>query len=356
MDLLLLPLPYRNAALVVLGVWAWYLNLRGLEGANIDVASMLKIQSGKLSRRVLRTALALTAVLTCSIGLFWIQIKSWTGKGHELPTSASALDVLPFLTLILIVVLLLFPGRSPGHHRFWVVFSRIALGRIDVPTRLGDILLADGLISYARVLGDVGVVFCELKGGQTLLGLPDRTCGSLTFIPFLTVIPSLIRLRQCFIELKLTGNKTHLYNFIKYGTSLPAAAFAVLHRAGWNCFGLWILAQMINSGYSLFWDITKDWGLSLNLPDGRLRKDADLHFNKALYQMAIVVDVMLRFAFLLKLSSTYSYLTEVEGGMFVFTFLELFRRWIWVFFRVENEWANQPQEIRLKSLPVTEQN
>ena len=32
---------------------------------------------------------------------------------------------------------------------------------------------------------------------------------------------------------------------------------------------------------------------------------------------------------------------DLEGGIWVMELLEVFRRWVWVFFRVETEWVRQ---------------
>ena len=48
---------------------------------------------------------------------------------------------------------------------------------------------------------------------------------------------------------------------------------------------------------------------------------------------------MLRFTWSLKLSPHLYRFSDVEGGVFTVESLEVFRRWIWLFFRVEAEWG-----------------
>ena len=67
--------------------------------------------------------------------------------------------------------------------------------------RQGDILLADVLTSYAKVLGDLFVSGCMfLSPGISSTDKPDRNCGGAYMVPLIISIPSLIRLRQCLIE------------------------------------------------------------------------------------------------------------------------------------------------------------
>lgn len=51
----------------------------------------------------------------------------------------------------------------------------------------------------------------------------------------------------------------------------------------------------------------------------------------------IAVDLLLRFAWALKLSPHLEHFYDIEGGIFLLELLEVFRRFLWVFFRVETE-------------------
>ena len=65
----------------------------------------------------------------------------------------------------------------------------------------GDILLADVLTSYAKVLGDFFVSGCMfMSPGISSTDKPDRNCGGAYMVPLIISIPSMIRLRQCLIE------------------------------------------------------------------------------------------------------------------------------------------------------------
>ncbi|PWN51523.1 EXS-domain-containing protein, partial [Violaceomyces palustris] len=55
------------------------------------------------------------------------------------------------------------------------------------------------------------------------------------------------------------------------------------------------------------------------------------------YKLAIALDLVLRFMWSLKLSSHLHQMVELESGVFVLEALEIFRRWCWVFLRVEWE-------------------
>lgn len=108
-----------------------------------------------------------------------------------------------------------------------------------------------------------------------------------------------------------------------------------------------LLFVFLNSFYSFYWDIAKDWDLTLfssasvrNNPEHPwgLRRHTQFHV-KEMYYGAIVIDLMLRCTWSFKLSPHLDHFNDLEGGIFVMEFLEVLRRWMWIFFRVETEWG-----------------
>jgi len=103
------------------------------------------------------------------------------------------------------------------------------------------------------------------------------------------------------------------------------------------------IASFINSSYSFWWDVVKDWDMSLF---SQSRSDSShpygVRFNRCfhsdrLYHFVIIADLALRFSWLWRIIPGFSWLPETEFGLFVLMFLEVARRWMWVFFRVEAE-------------------
>lgn len=76
-----------------------------------------------------------------------------------------------------------------------------------------------------------------------------------------------------------------------------------------------------------------------------LRFRRHLHFShRILYVGAMLIDFVLRTTWSLKLSSHLS-IKQLEGSIIIMEFLEIFRRWIWVFFRLESEWVKRSQVV-----------
>jgi len=127
--------------------------------------------------------------------------------------------------------------------------------------KFGDVLLADALTSYARPLSELYIAFYMLFTGQSTIGKIDRT-SSYIAAALIMAVPFAIRLRQCLID----GQRA---NALKYATAFPAIALSTLMRTDHSyigqgtLFNLWMFAALANALYSFYWDVTRDWDLTL---------------------------------------------------------------------------------------------
>ncbi|KAK7744816.1 protein-ER retention protein [Diatrype stigma] len=399
------PLPYRVAFIVVLAVWAWGANLQYLHLVKIDVPALIRYPGRSSPHHpphhlsTYRFATVLSALLAFALLLFWVFT-------HRDPVLVVAWDWLPVTYLGLLLALLLAPlplplpgaffsGRHHGSYnynghghslshdlsgagrsRLRSMLRRIAVGGIAEAKdgKFGDILLADVLTSYAKVLADLYVALCmflrpDERGDGGATARPDRACGGTLVVPLVLVAPSAIRLRQCLIEYGRArrggaGGGQHLANALKYASAFPVIIFATLQRnhaqpadggadahgsqeEARSYFRLWVAACVVNSLYSFYWDVAKDWDLTLF--DGQALRSAlshpfglrrRLHVGPpALYYAVIAMDLLLRCTpWAVKLSGRLGRYADAEGALFALEFLEVFRRWVWIFFRVETEW------------------
>ncbi|KAL8732454.1 MAG: hypothetical protein Q9181_003937 [Wetmoreana brouardii] len=389
---LILPLPYRIAFILVLGVWAWGLNLHYLFLLKIDVPSLIKYPSRSpynslpAHRRTYAFATIITLPLLLSLLFFWTLTR---GR----PSSVLAWDIIPQSYLFLLLLLFLIPyKRLPapnGRYRFLATLKRISIGGIAETQdgKFGDILLADVLTSYAKVLGDLFVSLCMfLTSGRSSTDKPDRGCGGKYVVPIIIAIPGMIRLRQCMIEYNRVRSNPqpmpgsgwggqHLANALKYSSAFPVVILSALQRgydpnkiglSETGIFRLWLFAVFVNSLYSFYWDVAKDWDLTLfaSIPSlispspptspsplsprslhpsepphpWGLRRHTHFH-TPQIYYTAIIIDFLLRFTWSLKLSPHLDHWNDLEGSIFVMELLEVARRWVWIFFRVETEWV-----------------
>jgi hypothetical protein len=333
-----------------------------------DVPALIRYPSTPISRHAphhvstYRLATVLTIPLALSLLLFW-------ALTHGSKQAVLQWQILPQSFLVFLALCFVLPVKQMsrgGRSRFIATLRRVSLGGLaEVQDgKFGDILLADVLTSYAKVLGDLFVSTCMVFS-STSTARPDRQCGGAYLVPLIISIPSIIRLRQCLIEFvrvqrdphasKGWGGQ-HLANALKYASAFPVVILSALqrgydpkkiHMSETGLFRLWLFFVFFNSFYSFYWDVAKDWDLSLFSLE-RKRNDPEYPYGlrrhryfhaRNLYYIAIVVDLALRCTWSFKLSPHLDHFNDLEGGIFLMEFLEVFRRWMWIFLRVETEWV-----------------
>ncbi|OQE44766.1 hypothetical protein PENCOP_c002G06351 [Penicillium coprophilum] len=367
---LVFPLPLRVAALLVAGFWGWGLNLQYLAKANIDVPALIKYPARTSSSQrphhtaVYRLATCFTIPLALWFLVFWVATR-------RSPDLVERLDWVPQSVFIILLLILIWPfnrASRSGRIRFLLTLKRISIGGLaeSQDGKFGDILLADALTSYARVIGDLYVSFCMFfTDGLAATSKPNRACGSSIVVPIILAVPSLIRLRQCLTEYyrarrTVTRRETqkatqHLANALKYATAFPVIWMASkmrnynpLELRGYSevsMMRLLFIVSFINSAYSFWWDVVKDWDMTLFSPERRdsghpygLRRYRYFGSDK-MYHYVIIADLALRFSWLWRIVPGLGWIPESESGVWMLMFLEVVRRWMWVFFRTEAEWS-----------------
>ncbi|EMG45603.1 erd1 Protein ERD1 1 [Candida maltosa Xu316] len=266
---------------------------------------------------------------------------------------------------------------SPGQFRIFTTIKRILRGNINsLSMRTNDILISDSLVSFSKVLNDLGLVIWNYWFASDI-----AYNYQLEFM--ILCIPTCIRIKQCWFEYKSTGQKQHLLNLIKYSTGFgPLLVNVMIKRtllkatedeksSGVLLLKLnmlnnwWYLVSAINSTYSFIWDIKMDWNLGMlnSLFEFRnpfyklviLRKQ--LAFPTIVYYFAIVTDFILRFIWVLKIFiineelhsdkikfihvfSTFLFGYDAYSfGYAVIELLEIYRRWVWCFLKLESDWV-----------------
>ncbi|RCK55664.1 Protein ERD1 1 [Candida viswanathii] len=139
--------------------------------------------------------------------------------------------------------------------------------------RTNDILISDSLVSYTKVLNDLGLVIWNYM-------FTSDTAYNYQLEFMILCIPTCIRIKQCWFEYRSTARDSIvkfdkvfyrvwplLVNVLIKRTLLRAtddekssgALLLKLNRLN----NWWYLALAFNSIYSFIWDIKMDWNLEL---------------------------------------------------------------------------------------------
>lgn len=246
--------------------------------------------------------------------------------------------------------------------RIWIVFT----APFHYVT-FADFWLADQLNSLVLALRDIQFLVCFYIMEVDWLQNPEpgsctkhtRTYGIRSII---AVFPAWIRFAQCLRRYRDTRKSfPHLVNAGKYATSFFVVLFSTLDAvdkelSGDNptpmaqrpMFYLWVLSAVIGSCYGFAWDVKMDWGFFdlKAAPSAPLLREDMVYNSRWFYYFAIVEDFILRYAWVLSITVA-EFESHFHEYLLVFMGLfELFRRFIWNFFRLENEHLNNCGQFR----------
>uniref|UniRef100_A0A0C9QWA0 TSA: Wollemia nobilis Ref_Wollemi_Transcript_4388_1780 transcribed RNA sequence n=1 Tax=Wollemia nobilis TaxID=56998 RepID=A0A0C9QWA0_9CONI len=349
---------YNPLLLVAMMIWLWGVNIWVFSQSSVNYTRIFDFDPNNYltHKEIWKCASWMTIIVPTSMTAY-LYLYS-----HGEVYFAASQPVLLYAMLALIVVNPFDVFYPSSRHYFLRTLWRMTFPL--QPITFADFFLADVLTSMAKVLSDLERSVCRMVNRQvaTIAWFEaDSVCGSHSpAIPWILAFPYVCRFFQCLRQYKDTKDKFCLLNALKYATAFPVI-FLSAHKYHivpevWTSIyrPLWLLSSVINSCYSFYWDVTRDWDLSVFSKIFRFRSP-HLHPNMLygrcwVYYWAIGSNLVLRCAWTYKLSAhlRHNYLT-----VFAITAMEMIRRFQWIFFRVENEWNKMALKSNL-SIPLKE--
>ncbi|XP_046733958.1 xenotropic and polytropic retrovirus receptor 1 homolog isoform X2 [Diprion similis] len=112
-------------------------------------------------------------------------------------------------------------------------------------------------------------------------------------------------------------------------------------------FYLWVVASVVSSCFAYTWDVKLDWGLfEVRNGENKFLREEMVYSSPYYYYFAIVEDFILRFGWAFSLSLTEMGYVHADLMVSIVAPLEVFRRFVWNFFRLENEHLNNCGKFR----------
>ncbi|XP_023878502.2 phosphate transporter PHO1 homolog 10 [Quercus suber] len=225
------------------------------------------------------------------------------------------------------------------------------------PVTLPDFFLADQLTSQVPAFRSFELYICYYSLGE--YSRRQSKCLSHgvynTFYFIVAVIPYWLRFLQCIRRLCEDKDAMHVYNGLKYFSTIVAViirtAFELKKGMTWMVLAL--VSSSVAALINTYWDIVIDWGLLRRQSKNKYLRDKLVVSHKSVYFAAMVLNIVLRFAWMqlvleFRLRSLHK-MTIIT----IFSCLEIIRRGIWSFFRLENEHLNNVGKYRaFKSVPL----
>ena len=174
----------------------------------------------------------------------------------------------------------------------------------------------------------------------------SKECSKNDITPLLfTLLPYSIRFIQCINRYYFTRNAwPHLANALKYVGGITISFFLWDMNSLHNNIVIYAIG-LVATGYLIFWDVVMDWDLGHVKSKNFFLRDK-LMYPKSSYYWTIESNFVLYFTWLINIFIKTNFLYEDQIKLFVFSFLEIFRRIQWSFFRVENENQNNFEKYR----------
>ncbi|XP_012222123.1 solute carrier family 53 member 1-like isoform X1 [Linepithema humile] len=270
--------------------------------------------------------------------------------------------VQPVLFYALLALFLFNPTKTLRHEaRFWTL--RV-LGRVFCApffyVGFADFWLADQLNSLHTVFLDFQYFVCFYIQNSSWTDITDtETCivRELSMRPIVVCLPAWFRFAQCLRRYRDTKEAfPHLLNAVKYATSFFVVIFSYLHLRNKKYYALstenpyfylWLTASVVSSCFTYTWDVKLDWGLFDNSAgENKFLREEIVYSSPYYYYFAMVEDFILRFGWAFSLSLTEMGYVHADLMVSIVAPLEVFRRFVWNFFRLENEHLNNCGKFR----------
>ncbi|XP_025886872.2 phosphate transporter PHO1 homolog 10 isoform X2 [Solanum lycopersicum] len=222
---------------------------------------------------------------------------------------------------------------------------------------LPDFFLADQLTSQVEAIRSLEYYICYYTWIKSSHG--HDTCQSHNvyniFYFILAIIPYWFRFFQCVRRLFEEKDQAQAYNGLRYFLTILAVviktAYVLRKSLTWEV--LVILSSLITTLFNTYWDIVVDWGLLRRKSKNKFLRDKLILHHKSVYFTAMVLDVLLRFAWLQLVLRFNVHSLRGSTVSSIFACLEVIRRGMWNFFRLENEHLNNVGKYRaFKSVPL----
>jgi len=343
---------YRGPLLVILMVFLLGVNVRGwgMAGVNHKLIFELDPRNHSSHLQIMETAAWLAVMWACSLLLFIF------ADYISLPAFYS-----PLCLMIAYLVFFFNPTKTIKYDaRRWMITRILRMSLAPLPyVVFADFWVADQFNSLAPALSDLHYFICfYTTPGSTLgnswdLAVNSNVCteGTDWVRPILVSLPAFFRFAQCLRRYRDTRAKfPHLVNAGKYSTTLLTNFISYLHKSLeiQAFFFVWCCSKTVSTFYTIFWDLKMDFGFfSKEDGDNKYLREELVYSSTSVYYLAIVEDVVLRFLWMVGVTLKKVTGVPPEAVNCVLQIFEVFRRFVWNFFRLENEHLNNCGHFRV---------
>lgn len=339
---------YRGFALVLAYMWflAWnvygwtsyYVNYRNIFGFNYHYSTLSEI----VKRNSIFTTILMLALL------WYILIREDEDFANILGFFPK--EYAPLVCWVFFLSYLFFPSfkyfNGEGRLYFFKLIKNLFLySFLNVDFTMT--WATEQFLSFVIPIRDVEFSFCyyieKISVGDDSLYCSYTERLSMSLI--ITVLPLALRIVQC---LRIMYQKHHsfafgsdFFNALKYLTTMITVIFSFFYSMEQKSdlyFTLWVVFAILSTVYSYFWDLKMDWGFLESSSKHKYLRNQLSYAKPGFYYASIILNLFFRFCWILTLSpGIMAIFLRKQSFNFLFGVIEMVRRAIWNFFRVEME-------------------
>ncbi|KAK9054015.1 hypothetical protein SSX86_025090 [Deinandra increscens subsp. villosa] len=224
---------------------------------------------------------------------------------------------------------------------------------------LPDFFLADQFTSQVQLLRNLQFYACYYGWGdfkqRNAITCNKSKAYDVIYI-VIAVIPYWIRVLQCMRRFLGGHDSTQALNALKYFSTIVAVVARTIQTQNGGVI-LQIIAGSTSGVATIFntyWDVVMDWGLLCRNSENPWLRDKLILPSTSIYFIAMVLNVILRLAWMQTVLNVHETpFLHRNAVIAVIACLEIIRRGLWNFFRLENEHLNNVGKFRaVKSVPL----
>ncbi|KAH8399877.1 hypothetical protein KR215_003981 [Drosophila sulfurigaster] len=310
--------------------------------------------------------------IACTFGMLWT-LSMLGFLFHDLINVTDPFVFPLALTLIMITLLINPLPIMNWPARWWTM--RLVGRVITAPLHyvgFADFWMGDQMNSLVTCMADYYYIVrfyavCWLRYSNV-----DSCFDEDMFVPISRCLPAWFRFAQCLRRFSDSGSKSlsYLLNAGKYSTTFFVVFFSTMRgrtddgyaNTFYNPYTwFFITSYIVSSVYSYLWDVFKDFGIFQIWRGEHLFLREKLVYPQSFYYFVILENLVLRLFWVIEFVVLYHKLITPYNIKTCASILEITRRFIWNYIRLENEHLNNcghfraTRDIHLAALNPTQE-
>ena len=330
---------YRTFGILCLYLWTLGLNVFVWNNCNINYKALFMFDDHYSTVTEIFIRSSIFSIIFFSTFLLYILTRTKINIYFNYNRNI-LIGILPLINWVSLLCYFFCPFEIFNYsgRKYTIRLFNECIASILIPVHFKHIWFMDQLTSLIGPMRDMEHTLCYYSNYFNPFQVRDLFCNNNRIIYLvLAILPNFFRILQ--VARQIYDNEKvspYIFNIGKYTFNIIVATFSFMTNFDQKYFIPWLISAFISGCYSSFWDIKMDFGY---MEKGYFPlRNMNLYNYKYLCIMAIPIDIVLRFLWMLSISPEI--MNEIIWPEFLalilFT-LEMLRRAQWNFIRVEYE-------------------